>query len=147
MSSASNVSGFSENASGNVFARRQAPHQVPEARAQSSADLGGGSYAKVNSRGHATWVFGCCRHAIDANRAIADFHNRFSTGGTAPLYSVAFCHVDRSGSPHIICPDSSSIDQHLANHFDPNTGVGDFCIETAEDIAACGGKVCGTKGC
>ena len=59
----------------------------------------------------------------------------------------SFCHVDRSGSPHIICPDSSSIDQHLANHFDPNTGVGDFCIETAEDIAACGGKVCGTKGC
>ena len=59
----------------------------------------------------------------------------------------SFCHVDRSGSPHIICPDSSSIDQHLANHFDPNTGVGDFCIDDATDIEACGGKVCGEKGC
>jgi hypothetical protein len=35
--------------------------------------------------------------------------------GNAPDH-FAFCHVDRGGEGHVICPDSSSIAQHLRNH-------------------------------
>jgi hypothetical protein len=47
----------------------------------------------------------------------------------------AFCHVDHGGDPHVICPDSSSIDTpHLSTH------EFDFCINTLDDLAACTGK-------
>jgi len=73
----------------------------------------------------------CLRSCSFADPGASDKNDHFS-----------FCHVDRSGTPHIICPDSQSIDNpHLSQHFDPNTGVGDFCINTLEDIVRCGGKV------
>jgi hypothetical protein len=47
----------------------------------------------------------------------------------------AFCHVDHGGDPHVICPDSSSIDTpHLSNH------QFDFCINTTDDLIKCTGK-------
>ena len=47
----------------------------------------------------------------------------------------SFCHVDHGGAGHVICPDSSSIDQpHL------NTHETDFCINTLENLEACTGK-------
>lgn len=45
----------------------------------------------------------------------------------------AFCHVDHGGDPHAICPDSSSIDQHLANH------EFDQCITDTFTVADCEG--------
>ena len=62
-------------------------------------------------------------------------------GATDKADHFAFCHVDRGGEGHIICPDSSSILQpHLNQHFNPATGVGDFCINTIEDLEACAAK-------
>ena len=37
----------------------------------------------------------------------------------------AFCHVNGGGEGHVICPDSSSIAKHLANHTEE---AGDQCI-------------------
>jgi hypothetical protein len=54
--------------------------------------------------------------------------------GSADHY--AFCHVDRGGEGHVICPDSSSIAQHLKLH---TANAGDQCITdefTAEDCEA-----------
>ncbi len=58
------------------------------------------------------------------------------TGDKPQADHYAFCHVDRGGEGHVICPDSSSIAKHLQNH-QPD---GDFCINSAADLEACEGK-------
>jgi len=56
-------------------------------------------------------------------------------GDKAKNDHFAFCHVDHGGAPHVICPDSSSIDDpHLSTH------EFDFCINTLDDLARCEGK-------
>ena len=57
----------------------------------------------------------------------------FEPGQTDKEGHLAYCHVDHGGAPHIICPSTSSIDQHFANHDQ------DFCINTLDDLKKCGG--------
>jgi hypothetical protein len=54
-------------------------------------------------------------------------------GYTDKTDHFAFCHVDHGGAGHGICPDSSSIDQHLANHHFDQCITATF---TAADCAA-----------
>ena len=50
----------------------------------------------------------------------------------------AFCHFRQPGAI-VLCPDSSSIAMHLANHTDHDGDdlPPDFCIDTIEDLLAC----------
>ena len=46
-----------------------------------------------------------------------------------------FCHVDHGGEPHVICPDSSSI-----NHPHLDTHEFDGCVNDIGAFLKCGGK-------